>query len=461
MLHRRPSFNWSRSLQVVTRSALVARALAAPPPAQAQQPDPLGPIVAEALRNNLGLVGERFAERRTAAEVKEARGLFFPSLTLDSRYSRQSGGLNLGDLVNPAYAALNQIRGTNAFPTNLDIRFPLAHESRVRLVQPIFNETIRQNYSLARHRMDGERSHRLAAARRLAADVQIAYAALADARSAVAIYEASLALVAESERVSQRLLDAGRAAPDVVFRARAERSDVAQKLAEAREQVDAATRALNRLIGRGLDTPVDSISDAALCFDLDVTEEAAVAGALARREELAETDAGIGAAEAATGLARAAFLPTVGVALDYGFQGRDVRFDGASDFWTASVVVSWNLFNGGRDLARTEAARAEAERVRVSRRDLEDRIRLEVRQAYEAAVVARQAIGTAEDRLAAARKTFDLVRRRYQEGVATQIEFLDARTQLTGAELNRALTVHRYAARYFDLERAAALRSVQ
>ena len=57
-----------------------------------------------------------------------------------------------------------------------------------------------------------------------------------------------------------------------------------------------------------------------------------------------------------------------------------------------------------------------------------------------------------------AERTFDLVHRRYEEGVASQIEFLDARTQLTNAELNRALTAHRYAIRYFDLERAAALR---
>jgi outer membrane protein len=94
----------------------------------------------------------------------------------------------------------------------------------------------------------------------------------------------------------------------------------------------------------------------------------------------------------------------------------------------------------------------------VARQDLESRIRLEVRQAYDAAVVAHGAIATADDRLAAARKSFDLVRRRYEEGVASQIEFLDARTQLTNAELNRALTAHRYAIRYFDLERAAALR---
>jgi outer membrane protein TolC len=342
----------------------------------------------------------------------------------------------------------------------LDLTLPLAHESRLRLTQPLFNETIRRNYAIARNRHAGQEARWLGAARRLAADVQTAYLSVAAARSAAAVYEASLALVAENERVTERLLAAGRGTPDAVFRARAERSDVAQRLAEAREQVDAAARALNQLLGRPLDAPVAAIPDSGLTFELTIGEDSAAASALARREELAQVDAGIGAADAAVGLATAAFLPSVSLAVDYGFQGQAVRFDRENDYWVASVVVSWNLFNGGRDVARRSGARAAADRQRVTRRDLEERIRLEVRQAYAAAVVARAGIATAEDRVTAARRTFDLVRRRYEEGVASQIEFLDARTQLTNAELNRTLTAYRYAIRFVDLERAAALRSV-
>jgi outer membrane protein TolC len=447
--------NPTRFLSLVALLAC-AGPLAAPLAAQ----HPLDGLVAEALKNNRALESERLAVRRARAEVGEARGLFFPAVTLDSRYSEQDGTLNLGDLLNPAFAALNDLRGTTEFPTNLDLTLPLAHESRVRLTQPLFNESIRRNYALARARHAGQDAQRRAAERRLAADVQIAYLTLAAARSAAAVYQASVELVRENERVTERLLAAGRGTADAVFRARAERSDVAQRLAEAREQVDAAARSLNQILGRPLDTPIPAIPDSALTFDLSVAEDAAVAGALERREELAQAGAGIGAAGAAVGLATATYFPTVSLALDYGFQGRSVRFDRDHDYWVASVVVSWNLFNGGRDAARRSAARAELDRQRVTRQDVEDRIRLEVRQAYASAVVAREAITTAETRVAAARRTFDLVRRRYEEGVATQIEFLDARTQLTSAELNRTLTAHRYAIRYIDLERAAALRDI-
>ena len=54
----------SRLLRGTLVSLLVA---GAPVVLPAQRPDPLGQLVVEALRTNLGLEGERFAERRAAA----------------------------------------------------------------------------------------------------------------------------------------------------------------------------------------------------------------------------------------------------------------------------------------------------------------------------------------------------------------------------------------------------------
>src|SRR3989454_5413269 len=238
------------------RATLVSVLLASAPVAlEAQRPDPLGQLVAEALRTNLGLEGERLAERRAAAEVREARGLFLPSLGLQSRYSRLGGVPNIGDLINPAYATLNQLTGTNRFPTNINFTLPQRHESRLELVQPLFNVGILANYSVARARADGQRMQLTAAARQLAADVQVAYLQEASARRAVEIYEATLLLVQENERVAERLLGAGSATPEAGVRARAGPAHVGQQLAEARGRQLAAARALNRIVRRPLDAP--------------------------------------------------------------------------------------------------------------------------------------------------------------------------------------------------------------
>jgi len=442
---------------------LAAPATAAGSNAQAgnsQQPGPLDQFVTEALHANLSLAGQRLAERSAAAEVREARGAYLPSLTVESRYSRLEGLPNVGDLLNPAYAALNQLTGTSRFPTNLDITLPQAQDSRLHLVQPLFNVEIGAGVAAARARHDGQRLQLAAAARQIAAAVEIAYLEFASARRVEDIYDATLKVVEENERVAERLVTAGRATPDALYRARAERSDVEQQLAEAREQRLAAARSLNRILQRPLDAPPEEIPDTALDFPLDISADAAVAHALAAREELGAVDAAARTVDAGRRAATAAWLPSVALDAEYGLQGKDLRFGRNTGYWMASLVVSWNLVNGGRDAARREALGFQADRARTERRDLEQTIALDVRNAYEAAVTARAGIATADARLEAARRTFELVRRRYEEGVASPFEFVDARTTFTSAELNRVLTAHRYAIRRVVLERVAALRDI-
>ena len=434
--------------------------LVAAPRARGQQPDPMGPLVAEAFRANLGLEADRLADREGAADVSAARGRFLPSLELDARSSRLSGVPNIGTFVNPAFQALNGVLGSNRFPTNLDFTLPQANDSHLELRQPLFNAGLVAGYEAARARSDGRHDALLASSRRLAAEVQTAYLDEASARRAVEIYAAALALAEENERVAERLVAAGRATPEAVFRARADRSDVEQRLAEARQGQAAAARVFNQMLRRPLDARVEVIPDSALDLPLTIGADSAVANALAHREELRGADAGIRSAEAGTRAATAAYLPSLSLAVDYGYQGRDPGFHPGQDYWMASLVVSWNLFDGGSDAARREAANLAVRQARVRRQDLDEQIEVEVRSAYDAATVARAAIATAQDRLDAARATYQLVRRRYEEGVASPVELVDARTELTAAELNRSVTAYQYAIRYVDLERAAALRDL-
>src|SRR5262249_2689415 len=121
-------------LMLTLLTQLVAFAVAPQAHAQAQT-DPLGSLVTEALHANLGLQAQRLGEQRAAADVRAARGLFLPAVEIQSRASRLDGVPNVGDLVNPAYAALNGLLGSNQFPTNLDITLPPRHDSHVSLRQ--------------------------------------------------------------------------------------------------------------------------------------------------------------------------------------------------------------------------------------------------------------------------------------------------------------------------------------
>ena len=429
-------------------------------PAAAQE-NPLETYVREAIRGNLSLEQQRLEAGRGEAAVRQARGAYLPSVTVDSRYSQTAGGMNLGELVNPAYAALNQLLNTNQFPTNVDARLPYAQETRVRVVQPLFQPAIRHGHAASRSARDAQRAGLAAGTRQLAAEVQGAYLGYARAARVVELYRGTLPLVAENLRVSERLLENGKATSEIVYRARAEQKETEQRLAEAEQQRDAAARYFNFLLNRAGDAPVELLPDSALRFPLAVTLDEALARARAGREELRQADHGIRAAESQRRLARSAHLPGVSLAVDYGFQGDRYQFDGDHDFAVASLVLSWSAFNGGQDAARAQAASLAAQQARTRRQEAERQVELQVRQAYDAAQVARRAIETADARLAAARRGYELVARRYAEGIAPQIELIDARTAFTSAQLNRILTGYEYALKYVELERAAALREIE
>jgi outer membrane protein TolC len=440
--------------------ALALILLSASRPVAAQQ-NPLDALVREGLANNLGLVQERLVTEERDLDVTRARALFLPSAAIDARYSALSGVLDIGQLINPAYQALNQLTGTSAFPTDLSITQPYRQDMRVRVTQPLFDASILANHALARSLREVQRGRLGASARDLAEGIGLGYLQYASARQVVELYRSTLDVLRENLRVSERLVAAGSTTPDAVSRARADSSETAQQLADAEQQRDAAARALNQLLHRPLDRSVELIPDSLLDFPLTITLDEALARARDARDEVREADFGVRAARAQTRLATAAFLPTVALAVDYGFQGNRLRFSGDNDFTAVSLVFQWNLFNGGRDAARRKQGLLETQRAEVARADLEDRIALQVRQAYEAAVVAREAIPTAGARLAAAARTFELVRRRYDEGLAPHLEFTQARADFTNAGLNQILTRYAYATRYVELERVAALRTIE
>ena len=419
---------------------------------------PLDAYVAEALRANLGLRQRRLALEQREAGALEARGRYLPTLAVDARYSESSGNVvDIGRLVNPAYRTLNQLTGSSAFPTNVDARLPVTQDTRLRLTQPLFQPAIRHNHQLARaqERMAGTELR--GAARQLAASVQAAYLDHARATRVAALYRNTLPLVAENLRVNERLVEAGRATPDVVFRARAEQADVEQQLRAAEAREGATRRAFNLLLDRDLATPLPLTADSLLDPGPLPSAESALRLAERGREELQQLDVGADAARAQSRLARAGFLPAVVAAIDYGVQGTQYSFARDQDYALATLSVSWNLFNGGQDRARVQQASLEQSRLDVQRRAAGRQVALDVETAHENAVVAERAVATAEKRLESAEQSFRLVQRRHAEGLATLVEFIDARTSYTNAGLNRVLTRYDYLVRRVELDRAAAL----
>lgn len=416
--------------------------------------------VAEALTANLALAQQSAALERANAGVREANGRFLPTVGLNARYSEFNGVVNIGDFINPAYAALNQLTGESRFPTNVNATLPFRQETRFELTQPLFNDALFGARAAARAQRDLAGATRKGAMRQLAADIQQAWLGYASTVRAVETLEATVPLLDENVRVSERLIGAGQATPDVLLRARAERSELQQQIQEAKRQRSAAQRGFNVLRNRDEDTPIALADDSTLMHVDTLSRAALLAHALTHREELAQAGSGITLARAQQRMATAAYLPSVALAASYGVQGDRYRFNTRNDVGLASLVMSWNAFNGGQDAARREQANATRTEAEYRRREAERAIALQLGNAYDAVQSARSTLTTASDRLASAERAFSLVQRRFAEGLATPVEFLSARTAFTSAAINQVITRFTFATRVVELERAAALRSL-
>lgn len=417
-------------------------------------------LVKTAVSRNLALAQTRLTERQGASGVTQARGVLLPTLGVDASYSEFSGVINIGDFINPAYTALNQLLGQDAFPTNVNATLPFRQDTRLRATQVLVNQGAIEQWRLARTLHGVTEAQRDLATRQLAADVQLAWLSLAGATRLVDVYAASRDVLTENERVADRLVANGQGTVDAVYRARADAAELEQQLADAERQRDGARRLLNLLLDRDPDTPVAVVDDSTLVRPLPTDRDATLESALRRREEIRQASLGVDAATRQQRLATASFLPNVALAAEWGIQGDQYRLDGSGNVALASIVLQWNLFNGGQDAARREQATLEIRKAELRQRDTERQIVVQVEQAWDAARVAERALATSQTRQDAARRSFTLISRRYEEGLASHLEFVAARTSLTQAELNAVLTRFTYAARRVELERAAAVRAL-
>ena len=461
---------WAR--RMVLPIALVTSALAFASSAGAQLPAEFDTVVdeyvTEGLRSNLALRSETLEVDKAAAALAAARARFFPELSLQARYSNSEGGreftLPLGTALNPAYSTLNdllQAQGqATRFPlvTDQTIQFMREQEQDTRFVvrQPLFAPTLSAAVRAQSALLDASSFRRMAIARTLRRDITNAYIDFLKARSSVDIVAASEALLIENLRVNQSLFGNGKVTEDQVLRARAELLEVEQQKREIANLATQAQSFFNFLLNRNLldevvpSTPPDTAAQA------DTALEQLWAQALTRRPEVGQAQELTRASEHQVQIAQAQKWPTLSFGFDVGSQGEEYRFSDGYNFSTASLVFTWRLFDAGGDAARVRQTRASQRQLVLRQEEIAQQIRLEVQQSFDRLQTARDSLATAQARAEAARAAFRIASRKRDEGVINQVEFIDARSTLTSAELNYNLTRFNVLARRADLEYATS-----
>jgi outer membrane protein TolC len=149
--------------------------------------------------------------------------------------------------------------------------------------------------------------------------------------------------------------------------------------------------------------------------------------------------------------AKMAHLPSLYLSSAYELDTED--FSGTANNYAVGVVMRLNLFSGLGMEARVHEALANLQQAKAMVRQFELAVGVETRRAFSMARSAYDRIKVAEAALNQAEEGLRIVRNRYESGLFTIVNLLDAEAALQQARTNhlRSIYDHKVAAAHLHL----------
>jgi outer membrane protein, multidrug efflux system len=164
---------------------------------------------------------------------------------------------------------------------------------------------------------------------------------------------------------------------------------------------------------------------------------------LLRRPDISAAEQQLLAAEADIGAARAAYFPTISLTAALGVQSlelEDLFSTGTSRAWRFAPQLVAPIFNAGRIRAGVQVASARQQSaIAAYEQSILNAFR-EVDDALTAITHLREQLAADEANVEAEQRRFELSRLRYEEGISSYSDLLDAQRFLFNAELSAVQT---------------------
>ena len=413
---------------------LVLAALLAAAPVSAQPAAlrvTLDEAVAKAVESSHRLAEVRARQQAAEATIEVRRRSDDPTLTASAGYTRTNHIDAFG--VPQPDGRLRVI-----YP---DI--PDNYRTRLELVWPVYTAGRTDALERAARAEATATGSDLAAARLdLRLEVSRAYWALVTARETVQVLEQALATADRSLADVRSRVDAGILPPNDVSRSEAQRARSELLLVEARGRVEIVSIDLSRLMGLPAPATIEPAEELDGSTALSADAAALENEALASRPELAALKTRADGVTARLDAIASTRKPMVSVLSGYDVANPNPRIFPRQDKWQPSFDisfnVSWQFWDSGR--AKADRAEALANQLVLQERQNEvtQQIQADVRRQLVELATSRAALAPARLALAAAQETRRVVNDRFEAGVATTLDVLDAQLAEMQADLDRA-----------------------
>jgi outer membrane protein, multidrug efflux system len=399
-------------------------------------------------------IGEAFASNAdlliAAARVDEARALlresqsfFFPRIDAQGSASRQQ---------------ISQRTATS--PPGIPREFS-SHRGALELSYEVdLFGRLRAGTDAVRAELAADEAARDAVRLALAAQVAKSYFSLRAFDEQVNLTRQTLGLREDALRLQRRRREAGVIGDYDLRQLEAEVAAARAQLPPLEREREREEAALSVLLGRSPKQVFEGQVAVKLAFaespEAPVVPSGLPSELLLRRPDLVEAERRLAAAHARIAAARAEMFPSIALTAVLGSESAALSnlFSGPAMVWTLAGAVTQPIFAGGRLQARTDAGEA---RERAALAQYQQAIRAafgEVRTALSVQTRARESYEAETARADALAETLRLARLRYDNGIASQLDVLDAERGLLGARIARIEALRAHRAAVADLFRA-------
>lgn len=425
--------------------------------------DPLEAYLAEGLQNNIVVQQKHVSLDKALLALQSAKSMYLPSVAFQVAYQTGDGGrdipLPLGDLLNKAYATLNQLTNSQQFPQleNQSVNFfpRNFYDAKIRTSMPLFNRDIAYNKQISERQIMLQEYELETYRRELVKDIKTAYFNYLSAMQAVRIRESALGLAKEGKRVNEKLLESGTGLPAYVLRADSEIAAAEAQLTKARQQTTDARLYFNMLLNREGDAAIDTAFDRDAALD-GIQVQLAGTPSAESREELKSLREYIALNETVLKMNKQFMLPKLNGFVDIGSQAEGFRFNQQSRYYLAGLQLDIPLFSGNRNRMKIRETELGLLDARLNLEQVQRQLHLSSSMSMNNLRSAWDTYRSSLTQLRAAESYQRLIERGYQAGAHTYIETIDARNQLTAARMAAMINGYQVLQAAAGLERETA-----
>jgi outer membrane protein TolC len=317
--------------------------------------------------------------------------------------------------------------------------------------QPVFTGfALISNYRLAELGIDQSQLELELERLDLVLQVKEAYFNVLAADKAIEVAEQDVETRTWTVKVARSFFDVGMIPINDVLRAEVELANTEQALVRAKNAAMVARARFNTILVRPISTPV-VLEDILTFTPVKGDYDGYVDEALSNRPEIKILDVNILQTDQRTRLAKSGYYPEVNFTYEYIKEGDDPSVSGSpfhdANRWEALAVLSWTFWEWGKTYYAGREQESVMRQLIETKMDVEDGIRLEVKDSVLGLETAERNIPTTQKAVTQGEENLRVNEERYKAQVTTITELLDAQTLLAEARLNyyRALYDHNLA----------------